>query len=169
MPHAPPLSADDRAYVYSVVRRIMKSDEQASDVTQDAMLLAHRYRDNFRGESAYRTWLYRIATTTALGHLRRQRRSREDLASADHDRVLDAIDPQPSPEAVTATRELAARALDILDDVSADQRRVFLLRAHDCTESEISSRLGISVANVKIRTYRARQRLRRDLDALCAA
>ena len=48
----------------------------AEDVTQEAMLLAHRYRDSFRGESRYSTWLYRVTATAALMFLRKQRRLR---------------------------------------------------------------------------------------------
>lgn len=164
MPHtAPPLSADDRSYVLAVVRRIVKRPDTADDATQDALLLAHRYRDSFRGASAHRTWLHRIAVTTALGHLRRVRRSREDLDTGAP--RPEPSDPRPSPEQVASARQLAHRAIDTLGGISAEQRAVFLLRAADCSETEISHRLGISVANVKIRAHRARQRLRCELSA----
>ena len=58
-------SPDDRGYVYAVVYKLVGPDD-AEDVTQDALLLAYRARDSFRGDSRYRTWLYRIALTTAL-------------------------------------------------------------------------------------------------------
>jgi RNA polymerase sigma-70 factor, ECF subfamily len=157
------LSPDDRSYVFAVVRRILRCDDSAGDATQDALLLAHRFRDRFRGASALRTWLYRIAVTTALGHLRRQRRSREDLAP--DDRALELADPRPSPEQVAATRQLASRARAALGAITANQRRVVLLRAEDHTEPEIAAALGISVANVKISAHRARRRLQRDLAA----
>ena len=134
------------------------------------MLLAHRHRDKFRGESAYRTWLYRIAVTTALQYLRKQKRSREDLVfESEESATFEPSCPSPSPEAVVATRQLASRARDVLSDLGDGYRDVFELRVDDHTETEIAARLGISVANVKIRAHRTRRKVRdtlRDLHAI---
>ena len=71
-----------RAYVRSIAMKYVHNESDADDVTQDAMLLAHRYRDAFRGDSRYSTWLYRVTATAALMFLRKQRRlSREIPAS----------------------------------------------------------------------------------------
>lgn len=146
--------------MFAVVRRIVRCEDAANDATQDAALLAHRHRAKFRGASAFRTWLYRIAVTTALGYLRKRRHSREELAG---EPLFEPADLAPSPEHLAATRELAARACDLLAGIHRDHRDVFLLRAEDCSEHEIAARLGISIANVKIRGYRARQQLRATL------
>jgi RNA polymerase sigma-70 factor (ECF subfamily) len=61
---------DDHAYVYAVVHRILKIPDLASDATQDTLLRAYRCREQYRGDAAPRTWLHRIAVTTALGYLR---------------------------------------------------------------------------------------------------
>ena len=87
---ADPRSSDDleqtRAYVRSVAIKYVRDDQDAEDVTQDAMLLAHRYRESFRGESRYSTWLYRVTATAALMFLRKQRRlAREMPASGARD------------------------------------------------------------------------------------
>src|SRR5262245_45264513 len=74
--------ASTRNYVRSIAMKYVRDAHDAEDVTQDAMLLAHRYRHAFRGESRYSTWLYRVTVTAALMFLRRQRRvSREQPAS----------------------------------------------------------------------------------------
>jgi RNA polymerase sigma-70 factor (ECF subfamily) len=159
---APTLSASDRSFVFAVVRRILRCADASADATQDALLLAHRHRDKFRGEANHRTWLYRIAVTAALTLLRKQRRCREDLV-VDPELASEPASPEPSPEAVVASRQLAARARGVLANVGASQRAVFELRAADCTESEIATRLGISLANVKIRAHRARLRIRETL------
>ena len=67
-------TAKERDFVYSVAMKYMKDEEKAHDVTQDALLIAYRHRDSFRGDSRFTTWLYRIAATTALMHLRKDRR-----------------------------------------------------------------------------------------------
>jgi RNA polymerase sigma-70 factor (ECF subfamily) len=160
MNDSPWISADDRGFVYAVARRIVRDDEDAADVAQEALLLAFRHRASFRGECSPRTWLYRIATTTALGHLRRRKRSREQLAPGDDAVGATDADPAPSPEEQLAAQEVAAivqRAVAALDDKYRD---VLVLRADDTPETEVARRLGLSVANVKIRAHRARHQLR---------
>ncbi len=149
----------------SVTRRILRCEDVVADATQDAMLLAHQHRDKFRGDSAYRTWLHRIAVTTALQYLRKKNRSREDLVLESPD--APAFDPRcsaPSPEHVVATRQFAARARDLLDAIDDKHRDVFDLRVEDHTETEIAGLLEISVSNVKIRAHRTRKKLRASLE-----
>src|SRR5690348_633985 len=104
--------ARTRDYVRSVAMKYVRNDQDAEDVTQDAMLLAHRYKDSFRGESRYTTWLYRVTATAALMFLRRQRRlSRELPASgASDDEGTPWLERQPAAgdmrEALIARDEL---------------------------------------------------------------
>lgn len=163
---------EERAYVYAVTRRILRDDDAASDATQDALLLAFRHRAQFRGDSAYKTWLYRIAVMTALGQLRKERRLRSRVVlaaseqSGSRDLGPDMVDPRPSPESDAAATELAGRLGRALQTLSDGHRRVFLLRTEEWRESEIARELGISVANVKIRLHRARAGLRAALGDL---
>jgi RNA polymerase sigma-70 factor, ECF subfamily len=152
-------TAADRGFVYAVARRIVGSAEDADDVTQEAMLLAFRHRSAFRGESRYRTWLYRIAATTALGHLRKRGRSREHLAATDaaFARTLVA-DTTPVDEALE-DHENIVRIQQALAKLDPKYRDVMLLRA-DLSEVETADKLGISVGNVKVRAHRARHQLR---------
>jgi RNA polymerase sigma-70 factor, ECF subfamily len=156
---------DERAFVYAVIRRILRSDDDASDATQDALLLVHRHRGQFRGDSAFRTWLYRVAVTTALGALRKARRSREHLVAGDDLLGWAVEDLGPSPEQELSARQLAASATAQLTTLGEIYRDVFELKACDWAERDIANELGISVANVKIRTHRVRQHLRGGLDA----
>jgi RNA polymerase sigma-70 factor (ECF subfamily) len=157
------LVSADRSFVFAVVRRILRDEDAAADATQDALLLAHRHRGQFRGDAAHRTWLYRIAVTTALGHLRKQRRRREDVAPDEPAIGWDAVDPGPSPEQEVAVGELAGAMSRALAAVADGHREVFLLRLGDWSETEIASHTGLSVANVKIRAYRTRAVLREAL------
>ena len=152
-----------RAYVKSVAMKYVRNEQDADDVAQDAMLLAHRYRASFRGESRYSTWLYRVTATAALMFLRKQRRlAREVPASTTTD---DEGTPWLERQAAdTDTRaEVMARAE--LDDVrtavaalGAKYPAVFWKRyGEGRTETEIARELGISVAAVKTRAFRGRQ------------
>ena len=157
---SPELGPADRSFVYAVIRRILHDEDAASDATQDALLLAHRHRGQFRGESAHRTWLYRIAVTTALGYLRKRRRMREDVVADDRPVAWDVVDPRPSPEQEVAASELAGAMARALAGVGHGHQQVFLLRLGDWSEPEIARSVGISLANVKIRAHRTRARLR---------
>jgi RNA polymerase sigma-70 factor (ECF subfamily) len=152
------LNDDMRRFVFRVVFRIVRDEDVASDVTQDALLAAYRYRDQFRGESAYKTWLYRIAVTTALQFLRKRRRAREDLVADLDSRGL--VDPQPTPDQVVQAHELADRVHVALAAIDPKHAEPFVLRALDWSEVEIARRMRISVANVKVRAHRTRQRIR---------
>lgn len=154
--------ADDRNFVYAVARRFVQNDQDAHDITQDALLLAYRHRASFRGQSRYRTWLYRIATTAALSHLRRERRLRMRLVSADQEEDLAVlmVSDQPRPDDALADREAAAALAIQVQRLDPKYRTVLALRCEDRSEAEIASELGLTVATVKIRAHRARKQLR---------
>lgn len=152
-----------RAYVRSVAMKYVRDEQDAEDVTQDAMLLAHRYRDSFRGESRYSTWLYRVTATAALMFLRRQRRLARELpaSGAVDDDGTALLERQVAPTDLAS--EVIARA-DVgciaaaVAKLGAKYPAVFWKRyGEGRTETEIARELGISVAAVKTRAFRARQ------------
>jgi RNA polymerase sigma-70 factor (ECF subfamily) len=155
-----------RAYVRSVAMKYVHNEHDAEDVTQDAMLLAFRYRDAFRGDSRYTTWLYRVTATAALMFLRKQRRvSREIPASG----TGTGTDDEATPwlERVAAPTDLRAEVIaradlglvaDAVARLGAKYPAVFWKRyGEGRTETEIAKELGVSVAAVKTRAFRARQ------------
>jgi len=154
---------ETRAYVRSVALKYVRNDHDAEDVTQDAMLLAHRYRNSFRGESRYTTWLYRVTATAALMFLRRQRRlSRELPASgASDDDGTPWLERQAEPTDLRAqviARTELAHVRDAVASLGAKYPAVFWKRyGEGRTETEIARELGISVAAVKTRAFRGRQ------------
>lgn len=163
------LSADDhasdrtRCYVRSIALKYVRDDHDADDVTQDALLLAHRYRDSFRGEARYSTWLYRVTATAALMFLRKQRRlAREVPSSATTD-----DDGTPWLERHAGPGDLQAEVIAKTDlglvteavaALGAKYPAVFWKRySEGATETEIARDLGVSVATVKTRAFRARR------------
>lgn len=150
------LTQADRAYVLAVARRFVGDPAAAEDVAQDALLLAFRHRDAFRGDSRYRTWLYRIAATSALGYLRRRRRSREELGAHGSAGERDIADQTRTPERLLADLEEAEHGARLVAQLAPAYRDVVLLRTV-LDENATARRLGISVANVKVRAHRARR------------
>ncbi len=154
-----------RAYVRSVAMKYVRNEQDAEDVTQDAMLLAHRYRDSFRGESRYSTWLYRVTATAALMFLRKQRRLAREVPASGAGTVDE--DGTPWLERVPAPTDLRAEMLartdlsaiaDAVAKLGSKYPAVFWKRyGEGRTETEIAKELGVSVAAVKTRAFRARQ------------
>ena len=157
--HAVRFEAEDRRFVYAVARRIVANGDDAEDCAQEALLLAYRHRDSFRGDSHYHTWLYRIAATTALGHLRKLRRSRLQLVEGEPSHVFErCVDPASSAIARLEETEDSVRLQQAISRLPPDYRDVLVARTEANTQ-EVANRLGISVANVKIRAHRARRQL----------
>ena len=152
-----------RQYVKSVAMKYVRNEQDADDVAQDALLLAHRYRHSFRGESRYSTWLYRVTATAALMFLRKQRRlAREVPAShATDDEGAPWLDRQPA-DGDTREQIIARSELDDVQAavaaLGAKYPAVFWKRyGEGRTETEIAKELGLSVAAVKTRAFRGRQ------------
>jgi RNA polymerase sigma-70 factor (ECF subfamily) len=152
-----------RAYVRSVAMKYVRDEQDAEDVTQDAMLLAHRYRESFRGESRYSTWLYRVTATAALMFLRKQRRlSREIPASGTVDEegtgLLERQAASTDLRGEVIARAEVGTVAEAVAKLGAKYPAVFWKRyGEGRTETEIARELGLSVAAVKTRAFRARQ------------
>jgi RNA polymerase sigma-70 factor (ECF subfamily) len=168
---SPCLGDSERNYVFSIAMKYMKDEEAAADVAQDALLLAHRHRDSFRGDSRFSTWLYRIAATTALMHLRkRKRKSREVLASASGDGQLSFPEersvPELSPEDHVANTEAVELVRDRLDQLGDKYKKIFWMRyLEGYTETEIARHLELNLSTVKTRAHRAKVAVREMLRA----
>ncbi len=166
------LGERERNYVFAVAMKYVKDEEAANDVAQEALLLAHRHRESFRGDSRFSTWLYRIAATTSLMHLRKQRRHSREVLMAQ--RVSDeegdlrdlAHAPGPGPEEHSAARQDIEVARAKLAGLGEKYRDIFWMRFFEgYTETEIASRLNLNVTTVKTRAYRARLALREAITA----
>ena len=177
MTSLPPIDAATRRYVFSIAMKYVKDEDAAGDIAQDALLLAHRHRDSFRGDSAFSTWMYRITATTALMYLRRKRRLSRELPSSgattddEGTSLLESrADGHASPEDEVAGDELFARVKASVARLGEKYQPIFWMRyLEGYTETEIAERLGLSLATVKTRAHRAKQAARGDLDLALAA
>jgi RNA polymerase sigma-70 factor (ECF subfamily) len=158
----------EREFVFGVAMKYMKDEEKAADVTQDALLLAYRHRDSFRGDSRFTTWLYRIAATTSLMHLRKERsvphlqslQPEDDEAVSEEPRALSA-----SPEDEWAASEAVQLAEVRLSEMGDKYGQIFAMRfLEGYSETEIAKKLALNVSTVKTRAYRARTFLKRELE-----
>ena len=152
--------------VYSMARRMVASDTDAEDVTQDVLLQVVRKLPSFRGESAFPTWLHRVTVNAALTHRRRQAVRQEhglprSLGAAGGDEPFEAPDPVLPPDDLLVSqekRQLIQRAIDALPEA---YRRVFILSdVEGLPNADIAERLDMTLPAVKSRLHRARAMLR---------
>ncbi len=168
---SPNLGDPERNYVFAIAMKYVKDEEAAADVAQETLLLAHRHRKSFRGDSRYSTWLYRIAATTALMHLRKKRRgARELLATAKPDGEVKMPGDGPcadlGPEDTIANRECVEIVEARLAQLGDKYTQIFWMRyLEGYTETEIARKLKLNLSTVKTRAHRARVAVRETLRA----
>lgn len=159
--------------IYSMVHQLLRNQQDAEEVTQDAFIRAHRGLVNFRGESAFSTWLYQIATNLARNRYwywwRRKRDKSVSIDApigADNDLTLADVLPAEveSPDDITVTQEFVARIGLGMERLSSKHREILVLRnLKNMSYEEIAQVLKISVGTVKSRIARARESLRAKL------
>jgi len=159
-----------QARVYRLARRLTADESEAKDVLQETFLAAYRGLPNFRAESRFSTWLYRIATNAALMHRRARARRRTESLEA----FLPSFDADGGHSGEPADLRAASRADEVLDrKLLAEKARAGLDRLPDIyrdafvmrdleemTTAEVAELLGIDPAAVRQRVHRARLMLR---------
>ena len=154
-----------RDRVYRLATKILRHDDDAAEALQDAFLSAYKGLTNFKSESTFSTWLYRIATNASLMKLRRRRDghvSYEQSQGGEPDAEPLAIpdwSTQPLDELLDSeAREVLGREVDLLP---ANEKEVFVLRdIMEQSNADVAKELGLTVAAVKSRLHRARLHLR---------
>jgi RNA polymerase sigma-70 factor, ECF subfamily len=145
---------------------ICGSLHEAEDVAQEAFVQAYLKLDKFAGQSAFYTWLYRIAINTAIS---RRRRKREEH-SIDHSRDRFGTEPLDDGEAAEARvlrRERAGQVRQALNQLSDEHRTILVLREIDGRDYDaISEVLDLPVGTVRSRLHRARLQLKEQLEAI---
>jgi RNA polymerase sigma-70 factor (ECF subfamily) len=155
--------------VYQLSLNLLGDHNEALDLSQEVFLRVFRTIHTFRGQSALRTWIYRIVVNQARNRQRWwRRRHRSQQVSLD-DHIRDHGDPPErtdlrSPDRVLGRKELADRIRTALDGLPFDQRTALVLREIDgLSYEEIGFSLGVAVGTVKSRLARAREALRAEL------
>ena len=147
--------------VLALTRRMCKNPEDAAEAAQEAFFAAWQGLKNFREESSFSTWLYRLASNACVDLLRREGRRQAAVSLDDEDLNLDIPDRLPSPQEEAERRELREQIEAGLRALPPEYRQVLVLREmHQLRYEEIGSALGVDVGTVKSRISRGRKRLR---------
>jgi RNA polymerase sigma-70 factor (ECF subfamily) len=155
--------------VYQLALNLLGDHNEALDLSQEVFLRVFRTIHAFRGQSALRTWIYRIVVNQARNRQRwwRRRHRSQQVSLDEHIRDHGELPERTnggSPDRVLDQKELAERVRQALDSLPFDQRTALVLREIDgLSYDEIGFSLGIAVGTVKSRLARAREALRGQL------
>jgi len=147
--------------IATLVSRFLNDPSEVEDVTQEAFIKAFRALPKFRGESAFYTWLYRIASNAAKNHLvaRGRRPSADaDVEDAEYYDEGDSLRDSETPEDMLFGQELAEVVKLALDELPDELRAALTLREFDgLSYEEIADVMSCPVGTVRSRIFRARE------------
>nr|WP_223793704.1 RNA polymerase sigma factor RpoE [Marinobacter sp. F4216] len=156
--------------VASIISRYVYDSQEVMDLTQETFVKAYRALDRFRGDSAFYTWLYRIAVNTAKNFL--ESRGRRPQGSADVAEAETFEDGQrlrdvASPERLLQRQELQAELQNAIEHLPEELRSAFLLREYEgLSYEDIARILECPIGTVRSRIFRARDAVDRQLGPL---
>jgi RNA polymerase sigma-70 factor (ECF subfamily) len=163
------LVTEHQRMVYQLSLNLLGDHNEALDLSQEVFLRVFRTIHGFRGQSALRTWIYRIVVNQARNRQRwwRRRHKAQQVSLDQHLRDFGDFPEQTdgaSPDRMLGRKQLADRIRTALEKLPFDQRTAIILREIDgLSYEEIGFSLGIAVGTVKSRLARAREALRAQL------
>ena len=148
--------------IASVVQRYIRDHAEVQDVVQEAFIKAYRALDSFRGDSAFYTWMYRIAINAAKNHLiskgRRPPSSDIDINDADHHAGTEQLQEVDTPESSLFCDQLQSAIESAVEQLPEDLRAAITLREIEgLSYEEIADVMECPVGTVRSRIFRARE------------
>ena len=157
--------------IIQLVNRYVKDPSEAQDVAQEAFIKAYRALGNFRGDSAFYTWLYRIAINTAKNYLvSRSRRSSDyqvDVQDAEAIENAPQLQGMETPERLLLNQEIIDTIKTAIDKLPEEMRTAIMLREFEgMSYEEIATAMDCPVGTVRSRIFRAREAIDNKLNPL---
>jgi RNA polymerase sigma-70 factor (ECF subfamily) len=157
--------------ILKLIMRYVRDSSEALDVAQEAFLKAYRAAPSFRGDSAFYTWLYRIAINTAKNHLvaagRRPAHYNLDLQDPEQVEVLTDLRELDTPEGLAQSEEIRETVNKAISDLPEELRTAILLREIEgMSYEEIAQTMECPVGTVRSRIFRAREAIDKRLAPL---
>ena len=154
-----------------LVSRFLRNQSDVPDVVQESFIKAYRALPNFRGESAFYTWLYRIAINTAKNHLVSQSRKNPansiDVQDAEDYGASEWLKEYASPEREALASELEATIQQAMGDLPSDLREAITLREIEgLSYEDIAEVMDCPIGTVRSRIFRAREAIDSKLEPI---
>lgn len=156
--------------IVGLVGRYLRDQDEVQDVAQEAFIKAYRALPRFRGDSAFYTWLYRIAINTAKNHLVSRSRRPPDTdvdVSVEEGVYQESLSDMVNPENSLATDQLEAVVYKAIDDLAEDLKVAVTLREFEgLSYEEIADVMDCPVGTVRSRIFRAREAIEKKIAAI---
>jgi len=157
--------------VIKLVARLLRDQTEAEDVAQEAFVKAYRALGSFRGDSAFYTWLYRIAVNTARNAIAsRQRRPLDyetELSESEQSALASKMRHTDTPEANALSEEIRTTVNEAIEQLPEDLRTAIVLReVEGLSYEDIAAAMDCPVGTVRSRIFRAREAIDRSLKPL---
>jgi len=154
-----------------LIGRYIRDPHEGLDVAQEAFLKAYRALPTFRGDSAFYTWLYRIAINTAKNHLiaesRRPPMIGVDTADAEQMNGESALKEYATPERLLSREEIQNTVAAVIDDLPQDLKMAITLRELEgLSYEDIADAMECPIGTVRSRIFRAREAINKKLEPL---
>ena len=149
--------------LFRLVTRLIHDQAEAEDVVQEAFIKAYRALPNFRGDSAFYTWLYRIGINTAKNHLMVNNRraptsTQTDIEEAETFIDADGLRDINTPESLMASKQIAATVNSVMLSLPEELRNAITLREIEgLSYDEIAELMMCPIGTVRSRIFRARE------------
>lgn len=151
-------------YVYNLALRVVNNEQEAQDLAQETFVRAWLALPNFRGQSQFRTWLYRIVTNLCYNRLPGLRRSLNDLGDDVLPDIPESDGAQTDPARELESMELRAHLHRAIDALEGHYRLLIVLRyQQELAYEEIAGLLNLPLGTVKTGLFRAKEKLRNAL------
>src|SRR5690349_10556659 len=148
-------------YVYNLALRVLKDENEALDLTQETFVRAWTALPNFRAQSQFRTWLYRIVTNLCYNRLPNLRRSLTDLGDDVISEIPETDLTFDNPARGFESRELRSYLHAAIEDLDENYRLLLSLRyQNELSYEEMANMLNLPLGTVKTGLYRAKEQLR---------
>ncbi len=149
-----------------LLSRMVRDPAEVEDVPQEAFIKAYRALGNFRGDSAFYTWLYRIAVNIAIDSQRRQKRNPLDFRETMDGLFEKQNEVAKDPFSDVHDRELREKLVSAINDLTPEHKAVIILRTVEgLSYKDIGEILGCSEGTVMSRLHYARKKLQQKLSA----
>jgi RNA polymerase sigma-70 factor, ECF subfamily len=155
--------------IFRLLSRLIRDQAEIEDIAQEAFIKAYRALPNFRGDSAFYTWLYRIAINTAKNHLVSKGRRAPTTTEADIEEAEtfdhgDHLRDLNTPESMLVTKQVGEAVNRAIDELPEDLRTAIVLREIEgLSYEEIAESMSCPIGTVRSRIFRAREAIAQEL------